>query len=115
MNSRRRVEVIAACDDARFVGTIRGKRHEFVDRFSGGLMAFPHADDGFSVRRHTAVGVTQTGWNFRLRSDGPGQREAVLSVEYLIDEVAEENAVAMREIGAAAVLMSTSPGIESRR
>ena len=114
-DSRKRVKVITFDDDSGTVGTIDGHADDLVNRLASCLVAFSHTDDPVSIRRDSAVSVTQASRYRGLFCDCLRLLVRFLPVQTLIFEIRKEDRVAVNAVGAAAVFVHSCAGIECRR
>src|SRR5438094_6975961 len=114
-DSRKRVKVITFDDDSGTVGTIDRHSDDLVNRLASCLVAFSPTDDPVSIRRDSAVSVTQASRYRGLFCDCLRLPVRFLPVQTLIFEIRKEDRVAINAIGAAAVFVHPRAGIECGR
>ncbi len=105
-DARRRIEVVAFGDDARFARAVGWHGNQLVGRFGTfGLVPFADAQQQLAVGRQAGVGVACSRGDARLGRDRPRFLARVLAVHTLVGEVREEHRLAIDHVRATAVLV----------
>ena len=109
------IEVVPSGEDPRRAGAIGGERDQLVDHLAVGGVALADADERAAVGRELRIGVAQPGRDLRLRRDRARRPAAILAVQPLVDEVAEEDRVAGDQVRRTAVLVDAGADVHVAR